>query len=93
MGELKSVAEVYHTEKRGDLIYRCFFGELVFSVVRFDNGVSVLVTQPNSQEVLSELATWIAPWASNVPERGDAYYWYWDGLNHSTPPIAPKTTD
>lgn len=40
---------------------------------------------------LATLPTWIAPYASNVPAAGNAYYWRFDGLSHSTPPVAPMT--
>ena len=38
---------------------------------------------------LATLPTRIAHYATNQPAAGYAYYWRFDGLSHSTPPIAP----
>lgn len=43
--------------------------------------------------VLTTLRTTIAPYASNKPSAGYAYYWHFQGLNHSTPPIAPAPVE
>ena len=74
------------TEKE---IYRCFYSELIFAVIRCGDDVRVDVIDVETNNVISQLNTWIAPWASNAPQRGNAYYWEWNGLNHSTSAIAP----
>lgn len=42
------------------------------------------------QIALATLPTRIAPYATNRPSAGYAYYWRFDGLNHSTGPIVPE---
>lgn len=42
---------------------------------------------------LATLPTRIAPYASNRPLAGYAYYWHFQGLNHSTPRIAPAPAE
>jgi hypothetical protein len=54
--------------------------------------VTVKVTGNSSgrRQYLATLPTWVAPWASNVPRLGYAYYWKFDGVSHSTPAIAER---
>ena len=70
-------------------IYRCYCGGLIFCVVRSGDTVYVDVLNLSDGEPISRLVTWIAPWASNAPQHGNAYYWEWNGLNYSTSAIAP----
>lgn len=42
---------------------------------------------------LGVLPTRIAHYATNKPSAGWAYYWRFDGLSHSTPPIAPAPAE
>lgn len=46
-----------------------------------------------SRMYLTHLRTEVKPWATNKPAAGYAYYWRFDGLWHSTPPIAPAPDD
>ena len=45
------------------------------------------------EQYLATLPTRIAPYATNKPSAGYAYYWRFDGLSHSTPPIAPAVQE
>ena len=62
-----------------------------FDVIRctYGCGVFVNVISTETKKVVDRLTTCIAPWATNAPALGNAYYWRWDGLNNSTPAIAP----
>ncbi|TXH52961.1 MAG: hypothetical protein E6Q97_14140 [Desulfurellales bacterium] len=51
--------------------------------------VEVWAKDANPPMLLATLPTRIAPYASNRPLAGNAYYWHFQGLNHSTRPIAP----
>ncbi len=51
--------------------------------------VKVLGNQGVGVIYLATLPTQIKHYATNKPSAGWAYYWRFDGLTHSTPPIAP----
>lgn len=42
---------------------------------------------------VATLSTWIAPYCTAAPQHGYSYYYKWDGLNHSTPPIASNPAE
>ena len=74
------------------VIHSSSYGSIIFDVIRCTAGcgnVFVNVIDAKTGLSIEELTTYIAPWATNAPAFGNAYYWRWDGLNHSTPPIAP----
>ena len=77
----------------GEVIHQGHYGSKIdFDVIRCTYGcgnVFVNVIDARTELPIERLPTCIAPWATNDPTRGNAYYWRWDGLNHSTPPIAP----
>lgn len=81
----------------GEVIHQGHYGSKIdFDVVRCTYGCSnvfVNVISTETKQVIDKLTAYIAPWATNDPARGNAYYWRWDGLNHSTPPIAPNDDD
>lgn len=54
--------------------------------------VRLMGNTDDGEMYLATLPTRVAPWFTGLPERGYAYYWRFDGLNHSTPPIAPAPT-
>ena len=84
--------EIIHNGEIGQLIHQCFWGDtIIFDVVRFSTTTRVFVVSTTTQKTIDILSTWIAPWASNAPKHGDAYYWTWSGLNHSTPAIVPNS--
>lgn len=75
-------------------IYGCNWGpHYTFEVQRcaqcLETTVRVLGHQPSGSLYLATLPTHIAPYHTGAPQYGYAYYWRFDGLSHSTPPIAP----
>ena len=75
-------------------IYACNWGpHYSFEVQRcsqcLETTVKVMGHQPGGSLYLATLPTHIAPYHTGAPQHGYAYYWRFDGLNHSTPPIAP----
>lgn len=54
--------------------------------------VRLMGNTDDGEMYLATLPTHVAPYATNKPSAGYAYYWRFDGLNHSTPPIAPAPT-
>jgi hypothetical protein len=77
-------------------IHICHYGpHYTFVVVRCrqcdETTVKVMGNIGGDKQLhLGTLPTWIAPWASNKPSAGYAYYWRFDGLSHSTPAIAKR---
>lgn len=78
----------------GDILHTSYFGtRITFQVIRCTYGcgeVFVTVTSNETQQTIGKLPTRIAPYATNKPSAGNAYYWRYEGLSHSTPPIAPR---
>lgn len=93
---LDAVAQQYHdncTHVNGDTIYTARWSHYIFVVRRCqacgEVVVRVMGEGKEGQVYLATLPTRVAPYASNKPSAGYAYYWHFYGLNHSTPPIAP----
>lgn len=88
----KQFAACVHTDS--ETIFATHYGPRYNFVVRrcrqcHETTVEVLGNDGDKQQYLATLPTWIAPYATNRPAAGYAYYWKFDSLNHSTPPIAP----
>ncbi|TXH52633.1 MAG: hypothetical protein E6Q97_15280 [Desulfurellales bacterium] len=63
-----------------------------FWILRCDSGcgeVFVKVEDGETGNTIATLPTTIQPYCTGAPQHGYSYYYHWDGLNHSTPPIAP----
>lgn len=80
-----------------DVLYTSIYGsDIKFNVRRCkkceDVTVEVLGNVSGDSEdwlYLQTLPTRVAPYHTCNPHLGQAYYWRFHGLNHSTPPIAP----
>jgi hypothetical protein len=87
----KQFSDCAHDEK--ETIYTCPYGpHYTLVVVRCqqcsETTVKVMGNNGEEQQYLATLPTRIAPYASNKPTLGYAYYWYFDGLNHSVPVVS-----
>ena len=77
-----------------DRFYESYYGSHYKFVAQRCNAcgevtVKVMGQTDDGEQYLATLPTRIAPYATNKPAAGYAYYWRFDGLNHSTPPVAP----
>lgn len=77
-----------------DRFYETYYGPHYKFVVQRCNGcgevtVKVMGQTDDGEQYLATLPTRIAHYATNKPSAGYAYYWHFNGLNHSTPPVAP----
>lgn len=77
-----------------DRFYKSYYGSHYKFVVQRCNAcgevtVKVMGQTNDGEQYLATLPTRIAPYATNKPSAGYAYYWRFNGLNHSTPPVVP----
>ena len=55
--------------------------------------VRLMGNTDDGEMYLGTLPTRVAPYHTGAPQHGYAYYWRFDGLNHSSPPIAPAPAE